>query len=943
VLPSRLNTKVPRDLETICLKCLSKEPQRRYTSAAALGDDLRRFEDGRPIQARPVGWAERSWRWVRRNPTATALVATALALVGLAGGAGVWLVRQRAELRNEVGTTVAQAASLRQGFHFREARQLLEQARQRLEPAGPDDLRRRVDQGRADLDLVEHLDAARIQAPMLVEGKFEPASAEPMYATAFAQAGLAREGDDSQAVAAVVQQSAVRTEIVAALDDWASITRNQSRRTWLLAVARGADPDPARDRLRQPELWQDGARLTRIAQELRVTELSPHLATALGRVARENGGEAVGLLTAAQARFPQDFWLNFELGFALFQANRSDEAVGYYRAALALRPKASAVYNGLGAVLRGSGRVDDAISHLQEALRLDPKNVWAHTNFASALHAKGRDDEAMDHLQQALKLEPKSAGIHNLIGSTLRDHGRLEEAIDHYHQALSIEPKSAMVHHNLGMALLNKGRVDEAMDHLQQALSVEPKSAVIHRNLGAALLKKGRVDEAIDHLQQALGVDPKSVVDHQNLGTALLNKGRVDEAISHFHESIRLEPRPSAAAHANLARALHAKGRAEEAIDHFQQALRIEPKSAVIHNNFGVALRDDGRFEEAIDHFQQAARLEDNKSALAQTQLIRTLYIAACAAGQGSENGPLGAPERAAKRRQALDRLRSSLELFTKLRNDGKAESWWITTWQTDPALASVRDPAALAKLPDSEREEWRRLWADVAALLAADPLEHGRTCAARRDWAQAANDYSRALARGPAEDGHFWFEYAALLLLSDDRPGYTRACAHMVEQCGKARGLRSYHVARACTLAPEPVADASLPGRLAEKELTTFAREPWSLTEQGALAYRAGRFQESVPLFEQSLRANSKPGAAVLNWLWLALANQHLGKVEEARRWLDKARAWLDQYRDGMPARAEEELGLHLHNWLEAHVLRREAEALIRSAEDRERGASQK
>jgi hypothetical protein len=60
------------------------------------------------------------------------------------------------------------------------------------------------------------------------------------------------------------------------------------------------------------------------------------------------------------------------------------------------------------------------------------------------------------------------------------------------------------------------------------------------------------------------------------------------------------------------------------------------------------------------------------------------------------------------------------------------------------------------------------------------------------------------------------------------------------------------------------------------------------------------------------------------------------LGKSEEARRWLAKATAWLDQYRDGMPARAEEELGLRLHNWLEAHVLRREAEAIIRPGEHR-------
>jgi tetratricopeptide (TPR) repeat protein len=263
--------------------------------------------------------------------------------------------------------------------------------------------------------------------------------------------------------------------------------------------------------------------------------------------------------------------------------------------------------------------------------------------------------------------------------------------------------------------------------------------------------------------------------------------------------------------------------------------------------------------------------------------------------------------------------------------------------------LAGVRDQAALAKLPDAERQEWRRLWADLEASLVADRLGQGRASAAHRDWARAAEGYARAIERGPINDGHVWFEYAALLLLTGDRPGYARACAHMIEASGKAEGPRAYHGASACTLAADAVEDATLPGRLAETELQANAREFWSLTEQGALAYRAGGFQQAVPLFEQSLRTEPQSGRAVLNWLWLALSSQRLGKTEEARRWLDKAQAWLDQYGDGMPARAEEELGLHFHNWLEAHVPRREAEALIPSTgprsgpENRERVAAQK
>jgi tetratricopeptide (TPR) repeat protein len=614
------------ELVALAKACLAREKADRPRDAGAVAEAMAAYQAEVAERLRR-GALERAAAAVRageERKRRRVLGAAVLVVVLGAGGVGGWFVQERAQTRAGVAALLEQAREHQEHYRWAEARAALTQAASRLGGHASADLAGAVQRAQADLDLVARLDAIRLERATWVEGHFNYGQADRDYEAAFREGGLGEVHDDPEEVAARVQASAVREALVAALDDWALCVTGEERRGRLLEVARRADPDPWRDRVREPVAWGDRAALVELARTAPVAEQSVQLLAALGEQLQLTGGdtEVTEFLRRVQRAHPDDFWANFGLAYALVK-REPEEAVGYYRAALALRPGAAAVYNNLGETLRAQGRLDDAIDHYQQALQINPKLAYAHNDLGLALAAKGRPDEAIDHYRQALQINPKLAGAHTNLGAALQANGQLDEAIDHHQQALNIDPKSAAAHNNLGIALKAKGRLDEAINHYHEALQIDPKFVLAHFNLGLALSANNRLDEAIDHYRQALQLDPKSAKAHNNLGLALSDKGRLDEAIDHYRQALQLDPK-SAKAHNNLGNALQAKGQLDEAIDHYRQALQLDPKYAPAHSNLGNALSDKGRLDEAIDHYRQALQL-DPKYAEAHNNLGNAL------------------------------------------------------------------------------------------------------------------------------------------------------------------------------------------------------------------------------------------------------------------------------------------------------------------------------
>lgn len=622
--PRAIDPEVPRNLEKIVMRCLRKRPERRYATAEALAQDLRRFVRGDPVEAEPEPWVEKLGRRAWQHRTGLAAWSAALSILLMA--AYVALQSHDAARRRRIDRY---AETVREGvLSLLEAQYLAPLPPLERTPGTP-------------VSVVHPRDGVTPGSGQL--GEKGVASGESLF-----QFGpqLFRPGPDPLAEAVRLLEDAVRQsprtaiahyhlarallfkgrreDAVRSLDRALDLDPSLSPAAHLLArLIERTDPARARallsDAQREGETrgsafsaaWL-GAQEAVLKREWRKADelfdqlqMGPgpqgepyvgfHLDTLMERgVTRLHAGRPVEALEdfgAATAAIPRRIEPQLLAARALHLAGRETAAARkleiLHREAGAETILADEIAIGAAGLYRDRGDLSTALTWASRISDRDATTRLLHQ--ADLLALRGEGEKAWEAARQAYGRDPDDLEVLLLLGNLCLERGEPGEARTWYGKACRIAPSDPRPPLAEAACHEQEGRLGDARRGILEALRIDPAFAPAHRDLGRILSRLGDRRGAVESYEKALELDPADALAVNNLGVIVDGDGDRERARRCYERAIEVAP-GLAIAHYNLGWVFHRERRYAEAREAYETAIALGRDDGLVYSNLAPCL-----------------------------------------------------------------------------------------------------------------------------------------------------------------------------------------------------------------------------------------------------------------------------------------------------------------------------------------------------------------
>jgi serine/threonine protein kinase/tetratricopeptide (TPR) repeat protein len=647
IAPSRLQPRVPRDLETICLKCLQREPRKRYATAEALAIDLGRFLGGEPIAARPPSVPEQFVKWAQGRPVLATLMACLVLAVLAALAGGVWY---QADLQEKLEAALYEQRLAQDAENAAKKSEYLTQLRSQVEG---------MISGAETALAAEDWSGAKM---LLIRAR-EKANAQTALGSLLARADQLHQQVSRQETdrACFEQFEQLRNDalfnatLFTGSDLASSIQETRSAALQALALYGVTLDNSNLPALDSPHLSeQEKTAILNGCYEMLLVLADAEAQSVSGQSdyqMHDQALKALRILDRAALLGLDSQALHLRRASYLARAGETEKADREHELARELEPSSSLDYFLVGIDHYRQGQWKQASSHFQSALQLQANHYWSQYYLSLCRLKTGQPDLAVAELTACLASRPDFPWFYLLRGSAHTELGRYDAAAADFTRAAALPLDDSARYGlliNQGVLNIRRGDPSQAVKDLTAAIALRPQLYQGHVNLAQAFLARNKTGEALPHLDEAIRLEPglaalyrlrakvhqlrqdgagalrdwNAAVEnggnedpaiqaetYVERGKLLLQEKRFEEALSDC-EAAQAETPQFAAAYRLQAAALLELGRYGESLAALDVCLKYAPPAADVYRARATVHARLGHYADALTDFTRAVDLE---------------------------------------------------------------------------------------------------------------------------------------------------------------------------------------------------------------------------------------------------------------------------------------------------------------------------------------------